>query len=264
MKQSNAAVVARARRRIPSSLAAAVSRFAATALAAGLLLPGPALSRMRPVVTLVVATLSLGPLSMATPSAALADCSQLDPWPSFRQAAPSATTILIGTVTWTPGGRINNRFMLRVDEVLRGTAPNELEIAALHSGLPETICPGDSSLTVRRVGERLALAYGAHLPGQRRTITAVAFVKPSRPHHFFLPRMERLSAAEVRAIAAAPPPTDTAPSVTSPEQSPSHGIGTGLPWTVGLAAFLVALFMTPARAARLLQHGSSRSGPHRP
>ncbi len=194
-----------------------------------------------PVVALVLATLGLGALSMARPSAALGDCSQLDPWPSFRQAAPSAKTILIGTVTWTPGGKINNRFTLRVDEVLRGTAPDELEVAALHSGMPEMICPGDSSLTVRRVGERLALAYGAHLPGQRRTITAVAFVKPSRPHRFFLPRMERLSAAEVRAIAAAPPPTDTSPSVTSPEQSPSRRIGIGLPWTAVVAALLVTL-----------------------
>jgi len=183
----------------------------------------------------------VGLSAVANPAPTLAECTSLDPWPSFRQAAPSAKTILIGTVTWTPGGEVNNRFTLRVDEVLRGDVPGEIEITRLHSGVPETICPGGSSLIVRDVGERLAIAYDAHVPGQRRTITAVAIVKPSPRHRFFLPEMERLSVAEVRAIAAEPPRTEASRPALLGHPVRRGDLPDAIPWIAGFAALLTML-----------------------
>lgn len=186
-------------------------------------------------------------LLVATPPPVLAECTSVSPWPSFREAAPSATTILIGTVTWTPGGEVNNHFILHVDEVLRGNAPEAIEFRAFRSGAPQPVCPEDSSLIVRRVGERLAFAYGAHLAGLRREITAVAFVRPSRPDPFLLPEMERLSVAEVRAIAAAPPATDATPRKSS---RPSEtDLAVVVAWFAGCAAFFVVVLDRRRRRA---------------
>ena len=205
--------------------------------------------RVRVVMLVVVASSVITFLQIGNPPLAYAECTQLSPWPSFREAAPSAKTILIGTVTWTPGGRINNRFILRVDEVLRGSAAAEIEIERLHSGAPEPKCPGGSSLRVRRWGELLAIAYDAHLPGLRRTITAVAFIRPSRPSPFFLPEMERLTAHEVREIAAAMPQTDTAPPTvgTSVSVGPVQAV---LPWAAGAASLVLGLAAMHRRRER--------------
>lgn len=149
-----------------------------------------------------------GLLALVGVPSVLADCTQLSPWPSFSRYAPSAERILIGTVVWTPGGEVNGRFTLRVDEVLRGSAPATIEFDNFRSGAPQPICPEDSYLRVHEVGERLAFADGASLPGVDHPVALVAYVKPSRPNTGLLPKMERLSEAEVRAIALLPP-TDT-------------------------------------------------------
>jgi hypothetical protein len=215
--------------------------------------------RVRAAILAFVASGAMTLLYLVDPPPAYAECTQLSPWPSFREAAPSARTILIGTVTWTPGGRINNRFTLRVDEVLRGSAPSEIEIDRLHSGAPEPNCPGESSLKVRRWGERLAIAYDAHLRGLRRPITAVAFVRPSRPSPFFLPGMERLSARDVREIAAAIPETDTAlPAHGAPEMVAQ--VQAVLPWAAGAVSFVLGLAAINRRRRPVLQapHGGSK------
>ena len=177
---------------------------------------------MRTVRTLVLASLVCALGMVVGSGAALADCTQASPWPSFTRSAGSAQRIIIGTVTWTPGGAVNNRFTLRVDEVLRGQAPATIDFAAFRSGAPQPICPEDSLLRVRQVGDRLALAYGAHLPGLNRPITAVALVKPVDDPEGVLaslmPKMEWLTVAQVRAIAALPP-TDSV-IMSAPSASP--------------------------------------------
>ncbi len=152
----------------------------------------------------LASTLLAGLLVGVTATTAVADCTQLSPWPSFTRSAPAAYRILIGTVVWTPGGEANGRFTLRADEVLRGSAPATIEFHNFRSGAPQPICPGDSYLRVHDVGERLAFAYGARLPGVDHPIIAVAYVAPSRPNAGLLPGMERLTAAQVRAIALLP------------------------------------------------------------
>jgi hypothetical protein len=169
---------------------------------------------------LLASTLLAGVLVGVTAQAAVADCTQASPWPSFTRSAPAADRILIGTVVWTPGGEVNGRFTLRVDEVLRGTAPATIHFHNFRSGAPQPICPEDSYLRVHDVGERLAFAYAARLPGVDHPITAVAYLAPSRPDPDLLPQMERLTVAQVRAIAALPqtdaalPPAPTAPAPT--------------------------------------------------
>jgi hypothetical protein len=135
----------------------------------------------------------------------VAECTGLDPWPSFTTAVPSARSVFVGTVTDTPGDNINNRFTLRVDEVLRGRAPAEIEFVAFKSGMPLSICPSDSILRVRTVGDRLAFAMDARMPGVPRRIDAVAFIGDSRPHRFLMPEIERLPLRTVRRLAEREP-----------------------------------------------------------
>ena len=163
-----------------------------------------------------------------------AECTGLSPWPSFTETASSARRIIIGTVTETLGGAVNNRFTLGVDEVLRGEAPDSIDFRAFRSGAPQPVCPEDSVLRVHRVGERLALAYGARLPGWAERITAVAFVAPSKPDRFLLPGMETVTVAQVRRLAALPA-TDgvAAPDLAS---EPSPGLLDSLVLAAGLAA----------------------------
>jgi hypothetical protein len=172
-----------------------------------------------------------------------AECTGLSPWPSFTETASSARRIVIGTVTETLGGAVNNRFTLGVDEVLRGEAPDTIDFEAFRSGAPQPICPEDSVLRVHRVGERLALAYGARLPGWPERITAVAFVAPSKPDRSLLPGMETVTVAQVRRLAALPstdtiaamPPTEPVASLDC-GAAPTAPLVDTLALVVGLAA----------------------------
>ncbi len=109
-----------------------------------------------------------------------------------------------------------SRFSLRVDEVVRGTAPRVMKIDRLRSGLPLTICPSDSFAYVMR-GDHIALALGAVAPDGKTKINAVAYVQGS-PDDFLMPGVERMSAAEIRALAGMPS-TD---ALADPK--PSHSI----------------------------------------
>lgn len=159
-----------------------------------------AMQRLLRVVLTVV--LVGGGLTFTFGGVAVAECTRLDPWPSFTEAVPSAKTVFVGTVTDTPElGFPNNRFTLRVDEVLRGDPPAVIDFYGFKSGMPLTICPGDSVLRVRKNGERLAFAMDARLPGVRGRIDAVAFVGDSEPSRFMLPEMEQLPLPKVRRLA---------------------------------------------------------------
>ena len=151
---------------------------------------------------LLMAVVVSGALTVTTRATAVAECTRLDPWPSFTEAVPSAKTVFVGTVTDTPElGFPNSRFTLRVDEVLRGDPPAVIDFYGFKSGVPLAICPGDSVLRVREKGERLAFAMDARMPGIKGRNDAVAFVDDSQPSRFFLPKMEQLPLTKVRRLA---------------------------------------------------------------
>jgi len=139
----------------------------------------------------VVATMP----GLVAPSSVAAECTQLDPWPSFRAAARSAESIVVGEVVESfLDDSADNAvwFRLRVDEVLRGRSEASIEFRKeVQSGLPLTICPGDSVLRVR-IGDRLAMAFGARFRGVDGPVTAVAFLNRT-PDSFLMPGMERLT-----------------------------------------------------------------------
>jgi hypothetical protein len=167
----------------------------------------------------VVATV----LGLASPSSVAAECTQLDRWPSFRVAARSAESIVVGEVveSFQDDSADNGLwFRLRVDEVLRGRSASSIEFRkAVQSGLPLTICPGDSVLRVR-IGDHIAMAFGARYTGVDGPVTAIAFLDRN-PDSFLMPGMERLTLRQVHAVADLPatdtdpgtPPTPTAPTV---------------------------------------------------
>jgi hypothetical protein len=202
----------------------------------------------RPVALFLAASLVGVALELAAPAPARAECTVSEPWPSFRQVAPSADRIIVGTVTWNPGGRFNNRFTLNVDEVLRGKAPESIEFKAFVSGMPVVRCD-DGALRVRkRVGQRMAIAYGGHVPSVKGPINTVAFIKPSRPT-FINPNLERLTIEEVRQIARMPA-TDTAAPTAGGTPAASAPM-LALPWILGAITLAWMIALGPVRRRRV-------------
>ena len=164
-----------------------------------------------------------------TPADVSAECTGLDRWPSFTDAARSAEVIVIGEVAESfHEADVNNdpdhtiRFRFRVDEVLRGRSDVVLDFPdGVRSGLPLTICPGDSVLRVR-VRDHLAMAFGARYPRIGGPVTAIAFLDRT-PDAFFMPGMERLTLGQVHSIANLPP-TDTGPIVKPNERTSPVGL----------------------------------------
>lgn len=193
-----------------------------------------------------------GVLANAAPVAA--ECTQLDPWPSFTKAAPTAQRIVVGEViqSYTDDSADNAiEFRLRVDEVLRGDAPPFLEFTeGTRSGMPLVVCPGDSILRVRE-GDVLAFAFDARIPTSRDPVMAVAWIR-GEPDLFLMPASETLTLARVRELAALPA-TDTVTTSstipTTPLAAPLLLLG------VGICAFVLAL-----RRYRGLIPGSLNTG----
>lgn len=156
-------------------------------------------------------------LSTAAPAAA--ECSQLDTWPSFREAARTAKRIIVGEVVAGYSYDSTDRatqFRLRVDELLRGLSDPVIDFRdGVYSG-EATICPGDSILRVR-IGDVIAFAFDARLSGSSNPVLTVAYVR-GNPDKFLMPGIERLTLAEVRA-AAGLPATDT---ITSRDAAPGQ------------------------------------------
>jgi hypothetical protein len=161
-------------------------------------------------------------LGLVAPSCVAAECTQLDRWPSFRAAARSAESIVVGEVVESFQDDSADEalwFRLRVDEVLRGRSESSIDFRkAVQSGLPLTICPGDSVLRVQ-IGDHIAMAFGARYPGVGGPVTAIAFLN-RKPDSFLMPGMERLTLGQVHSVADLPatdtdpgtPPTPTAPA----------------------------------------------------
>jgi hypothetical protein len=110
--------------------------------------------------------LTLAPISVALVVArpVAAECD--GPIPSFREAAPNATTILIGDVTAVRHGGLTDgdedgrwsRYTLKVRHVVRGVAPGTMAIRDLQT----TGCaPG----IIVHQGDRIAIAFDVHAPG---------------------------------------------------------------------------------------------------
>lgn len=153
----------------------------------------------------------LGSASLfATAMPVAAECTQIDPWPSFTEAAPTATRIVVGEVvrSYLDDSADNAiHFRVRVDEVLRGSPQSALEFREeVRSGAPLKVCPGDSILRVR-VGDVLAFAFDARISSSREPVLAVAWVR-GRPHDFLMPGAERLTVSRIRELARMPT-TDT-------------------------------------------------------
>jgi hypothetical protein len=193
----------------------------------------PRLVRRIATMASVAAFLALG--ASADPVAA--ECTELDLWPSFRAAARSAKTIVIGHVTEgfdedSAGNFVT--FEFRTDETLRGRARDVMTFQdVVRSGLPLRVCPADSILRIR-IGDRLALAFGARYEGVSNPVTAIAFLN-RKPNQFLMPGMERLTADEVRFMSSLPQ-TDTEPGNRSRTRT--------VPWipiTLGVLAGLVSV-----------------------
>lgn len=125
------------------------------------------------VVALVAATM----VHLTAPRVA-AECTQSDPWPSFRGAAPTAARIVVGEVVEDrdPNSDLYVAvFGLRVDTVLRGPPypENVIEIRHLHSGLPRVIC---ESVARVLIGDVVAFAFDARDP-TGRPINAFAYIR---------------------------------------------------------------------------------------
>lgn len=148
---------------------------------------------------------------LATAMPVAAECTEIDPWPSFTEAAPTATRIVLGEVVesyFDDSADNAVHFRVRVDEVLRGSPQSTLEFREeVRSGAPLKLCPGDSLLR-GRVGDVLAFAFDARISSSPDPVLAVAWVR-GRPHAFLMPGAERLTVSQVRALARLPA-TDTA------------------------------------------------------
>ena len=171
----------------------------------------------------------LGSASMlATAMPVAAECMGMDPWSSFTEAAPTATRIVIGEVveSYSDDSADNAiHFRIRVDEVLRGSSQSSLEFRDVRSGAPLEFCR-DSILRVR-VGDVLAFAFDARVSSSPDPVLAVAWIR-GRPHAFLMPGAERLTLAQVRALARLPATDTVTPHVGDASGDPTAAVFIGL------------------------------------
>ena len=180
---------------------------------------------------------------VATTTPTTAECTSIDRWPSFTEAARSAKRIVVGEVVQSYADDSADNaieFRVRVDERLRGKSVRFLEFrGGTKSGAPLKICPADSILRVR-VGDVIAFAFDARVASSPDPVLAVAWVRGT-PHPFLMPGAEVLTLQAVRELAALPM-TDTLPLASRAE-------GTDLPVLPLLAGAvsLLAVLIRPRR-----------------
>lgn len=174
-------------------------------------------------VAMVLAVLLATGLTMTAASPVFADHGCIVArWPAFKNIAPTARRVVVGTVTeslspahpdlraWQYGlTDPSDKFRLRVDEVLRGAAPEIIEVRRLRSGLPlRDKRPGCRYLTAK-VGDRIAIAYRGRLKGATGRYTTVAWIE-GRPGISGEPA-ERLSLGRIRSLSGHEPDGSTLP-----------------------------------------------------
>ena len=205
--------------------------------------PSWTLRRRRRALLVSVALAGVTAGLMATPVAA--ECTHMDSWPSFARASQTAKQILVGEVVESYANDSADyaiRFRFRVDEVLRGPATTLLDVRdVVRSGAPVKSCT-DSILRVR-VGDVMAFAFDARIPGAPDPVLAVAWIR-GRPDDFLMPGAEVLTLAKVRSLAALPVTDAAPPGRASPAAESS--VPLLLAGTLGALAALVRLRRKPA------------------
>ncbi len=185
---------------------------------------------------------------LAVPTPAAAECGRYDPWPSFRDVAPSAKTVVSGEVVTAHRSDSADRaiiFDVRVDEVYRGDAPAVLRVDALRTGLPAYYC--DQSYLRTYVGNVIALALDGRVDGFDGPVNTVAWLE-GRPDRFSTPEVERVTEDEIRSLLELPP-SDT---VASPAPA------TQLPFILAGPAVLGVMLWQLRRRRIATDHGGPR------
>lgn len=190
----------------------------------------------KPARVVLAVSLTTASMSVIGPAApAVAECSTR-PWPSFERAVRDADQVLVGEVTdeiRRNSADFLTAFRFRVDEVLRGTGPDEIafEWAIIQR---RDLCP--TSLPVH-VGDRLALALEDPVNGHpsRSVVGVPAFLNrdPSegdRAERDFTRGLRQMTLDEVRDLLALPP-TDTETSA----QPAARDLG----WVTDVLRFLL-------------------------
>lgn len=165
---------------------------------------------MRSVARLVAAVALAGAALVGWAASSLAECiSQPNRFPDYADVAPTAETVVIGTVVGTrpyPDAP-SVVFSLRVDEVVRGDPPATMEVEVLRSGLPlrgAPACRASAALYVN-TGDVIALALDGRL-GRRGDVNTVAWIKGGPDE--WVPGVRVMSRRQAIAAARALPPTD--------------------------------------------------------
>ena len=204
-------------------------------------------------------------IMLATSGSASAECTgPRPPWPAFTEVAPNAKRIIVGTVIedLTGSEPVSDTgeylpsawFRLRVDEVLRGDAPDQLVIRRLPSGVSLKRYPscGETALVSARVGDVIAIAYRGHRPGGPRVLNTAAWIQGT-PRPDFMRDAEQLSLAHVRRLASKLPDTS---SVSSSNSGPVPDYGThALLVTVAILTGLFVAARFRPRSGRRQLHG---------
>ncbi len=149
-------------------------------------------------------------LSLLTGAPVLAECgAQPNRWPSFSEVAPSAQRVVVGVVQEPPdfddGYPYTTVFRLRVDEVLRDSAPEVIEVSGLRTGLlleGPASCRENAYLYVR-FGDVIAVAFDGRLPGVAGSVNTAAWIE-GRPRRHSVPGVQQLTLDEVRYFASLP------------------------------------------------------------
>ena len=168
--------------------------------------------------------------TVMSPSIALAECD--GPYPSFRNAAPSARRIVIGQVVATlpgpPGfddGR-TSRFTLRGWSVLEGDKPVEIDVRDVQS----QPCAG---YIVARPGDRIAIAFEGHDFTPPMVVNAVAWIEDAGAPPF--DGIESTNVGAIYALLGRVPPTLAPAAAPDPPAAESSMDG-----RFGLALALLA------------------------
>jgi hypothetical protein len=153
-------------------------------------------------------------LMLALTRPVAAECTgQPNSWPAFTAIAPTANRVIIGRVTrgddqFESGSHV--AYIVRVVEVLRGSAPDTIRVSGLRSGLAlsgNQSCREAAYLSAR-VGDVIAIAFDGRVEGSDRPVTGAAWIT-GRPDPFHAPGAQRLTLEQARRAVLALPPTST-------------------------------------------------------
>ena len=159
----------------------------------------------------------------------------------FRDAAPTAGRILIGTVTRvvpgiaTDGVGRSPWFTVRVTDVVRGPRVTTLDVRDLAPG-----CSGDQITAAG--GEVIALAIDAHGPGRWGTFSTVAWIHAAG----YVRPANRITRAEVLVLASVAPETN----IVQPMTAGGGGLPPLLPLAVAAVIGTAVWFRRTSEPAR--------------